>query len=81
MKKAGFVLIPLALIITAAIAWRWFGAPKIDANTLRVSGNIEVTDARLGFKIAGRLETCFVEEDQDRRLRCWPEFTIWRYDQ
>jgi len=67
MKKTGsvlipLVLIPLVLIIAAVIAWRLFVTPKSDANTLRVSGNIEVTDARLSFKIAGRLETCFVEE-------------------
>ena len=62
MKKPWSVLIPLVLIIAAVMAWRWFNTPQIDANTLRVSGNIEVTDARLGFKIAGRLETCFVEE-------------------
>ena len=67
MKKTGsvlipLVLIPLVLIIAAIIAWRLFVTPKGDANTLRVSGNIEVTDARLSFKIAGRLETCFVEE-------------------
>jgi HlyD family secretion protein len=62
MKKKGFVLIPLVLILAAVLAWRLFVTPKSDANTLRVSGNIEVTDARLSFKIAGRLETCFVEE-------------------
>ena len=62
MKKKGFILIPLVLIIAAVIAWRFLVTPKTDANTLRVSGNIEVTDARLSFKIAGRLETCFVEE-------------------
>jgi HlyD family secretion protein len=62
MKKTGSVLIPLVLIIVAVIVWRLFVTPETDANTLRVSGNIEVTDARLSFKIAGRLETCFVEE-------------------
>jgi membrane fusion protein YbhG len=62
MKKTGTVLILLVLIIAAVMAWRWFNTPEMDANTLRVSGNIEVTDARLGFKSAGRLETCFVEE-------------------
>jgi len=62
MKKTGSVLIPLVLIIAAVIAWRLLVTPKTNANTLRVSGNIEVTDARLSFKIAGRLETCFVEE-------------------
>lgn len=55
-------LIILGLIIAAVISWRWFVTPETDTNTLRVSGNIEVTDARLGFKIAGRLETCFVAE-------------------
>lgn len=62
MKKTGSILISLVLIIVAVIAWRLFVTPETDANTLRVSGNIEVTDARLSFKIAGRLETCFVEE-------------------
>jgi HlyD family secretion protein len=62
MKKTGSVLIPLVLIIVAVIVWRLFVTPETDANTLRVSGNIEVTDARLSFKIAGRLETCFVAE-------------------
>jgi HlyD family secretion protein len=62
MKKTGSVLILLVLILSAVIAWRLFVTPETDANTLRVSGNIEVTDARLSFKIAGRLETCFVAE-------------------
>ena len=56
------VLIILVLIIAIVMAWRLFVKPANDSNTLRVSGNIEVTDARLGFKIAGRLETCFVAE-------------------
>ena len=33
-----------------------------DANSIKVSGNIEVTDIRLSFKIAGRLDALLVEE-------------------
>lgn len=62
MKKRLPFLIVLVLIITAVAAWRLFFKEENESNSVRVSGNIEVTDVQLGFKIPGRLEQCFVDE-------------------
>ncbi|WP_457553545.1 efflux RND transporter periplasmic adaptor subunit [Desulfobacula sp.] len=62
MKKQRIFLIIPILIIAAIIAWFFFFKEKNDPNTIMASGNIEVTDVQLGFKIPGRLEDCFVNE-------------------
>lgn len=60
-KRLPFVI--LLLLIAAGIStWFLVFKEKADPAVLKVSGNIEVTDASLGFKIAGRLEQCFVKE-------------------
>ncbi len=39
-------------------------APAWDPNIIRVSGNIEVTDAEVSFKIAGRVDSRLVDEGE-----------------
>jgi HlyD family secretion protein len=59
------VLLPilLAAALTAAGAY-YFGAtrPSGDSDEIRLSGNIEVIDAQVSFKIAGRVERRPVDE-------------------
>jgi len=62
MKKRLPFLIILILIIAAFTAWFFLFKKTINPDTIMVSGNIEVVDVQLGFKIAGRLEQCFVNE-------------------
>lgn len=56
----------LAAFVLAAIAvFTWVRARSGDRNqSIRVSGNIEVTDAELSFKIPGRVEARLVDEGQ-----------------
>jgi HlyD family secretion protein len=62
MKKRLRILLPLLFIVIASI----FGYNKLknldDDGSLRFSGNIEVTEARMSFKIPGRLHKRLVEE-------------------
>jgi HlyD family secretion protein len=65
MKKKK-IIIPILLILAAAAAvliFRNRQAP--DPNVIRVSGNIEVTDVEVSFKIAGRVEERLVSEGQE----------------
>lgn len=52
----------LVVIIAASVYWFLFYNREKTSNTIIVSGNIEVTDVQLGFKITGRLDKCFADE-------------------
>ena len=60
-KRLPLVILPV-VIIAGILTFFIFFKEKTDPGTLRVSGNIEATDVELGFKIAGRLEECLVNE-------------------
>ncbi|MCP3942988.1 MAG: HlyD family efflux transporter periplasmic adaptor subunit [Desulfobacteraceae bacterium] len=62
MKKVRPILIVVALIIIAIVAWRLFFGGENRSNTIKASGNIEITEVQLSFKIAGRLKERFVDE-------------------
>lgn len=55
-------MILLFIVLAGGLIWFLLLNEKKDPNTIMVSGNIETTDVQLGFKIAGRLEECFVSE-------------------
>lgn len=59
MKK----ILPLLLLVAVAavIAWRYF-ANNADSGTLRLSGNIELTEVTLSFKAPGRIVELAVDE-------------------
>ncbi|MGD0201944.1 MAG: efflux RND transporter periplasmic adaptor subunit [Bryobacteraceae bacterium] len=62
MKK---ILILLAVLVVAAVvillgARSWFG--RADEGTIRVSGNIELTEVNISFKVPGRLIERSVDE-------------------
>jgi len=60
-KKLPFLII---LMLTAAGITIWFFGfrHETDPGRIMVSGNIELTEVQLGFKIPGRLEARFVDE-------------------
>ncbi|MBA3009054.1 MAG: efflux RND transporter periplasmic adaptor subunit [Proteobacteria bacterium] len=62
MKKPWPFLIVAILILLSALSWHLFFTKENRSDTLRVSGNIEVTEVQLGFKIPGRLEQRLADE-------------------
>jgi HlyD family secretion protein len=60
------VLIPLVLMVAAggAITWAVLARARNSSGVIRLSGNIEVTDAELSFKIPGRVDARFFDEGQ-----------------
>jgi HlyD family secretion protein len=66
MRSTRRVLILLAVLVVAAVASYRFIRSKYqtDPTAIRVSGNIEVTDVEVSFKIPGRLEERAVSEGE-----------------
>lgn len=62
MKKRLRIVIPLVLILTAGVAGFVYIKTHGNSTSLKVSGNIEVTDAQMSFRIPGRLEKRLVDE-------------------
>ena len=54
----------LALLILAAAIFFLIRAGSSHASIIRLSGNIEVTDAEVSFKIPGRVEARLVDEGE-----------------
>jgi len=63
MKKGVAIALLLALV-AAVFFWRWYLGRKGEENVLLLSGNMEVTEADAGFKIAGRVTDLLAEEGQ-----------------
>jgi len=61
LRKRLRIVLPL-IVIAAAAAYFGFSRNGGPGGVLLLSGNIEVTDARVGFKIAGRLLERLVDE-------------------
>ena len=60
-----WLIIPALLVAAGAAAYAYFQLrPQPDANVLRVSGNIEVTDIEVSFRIPGWVETRPVSEGE-----------------
>lgn len=66
MKRARIAILMLLVVGAAAIfGYRYLRAGRADTGTvLRVSGNVEVTEAEVSFKIPGRVEKRFVDEGE-----------------
>ncbi len=58
------LVIALVVVVAASLLlWRFLFAPAADqGRTIRVSGNIEVTEAQVAFKLAGRVQERLVDE-------------------
>lgn len=72
MRVAKSVRLVLAAVVVGAAAWAGYAiylhrAAANGADRLLVSGNIEVTDAQVSFKIAGRVRDRLVDEGQSVR--------------
>lgn len=58
-------LLVVAIIALVGVAtFGWLARSRLEGKAIRVSGNIEVTDAELSFKIPGRVEARLVDEGQ-----------------
>jgi HlyD family secretion protein len=62
MKKRLKILIPLGIIGVSVLIYFMVIRNGEPTDTIRVSGNIEVTESRLGFKIPGKLDQRLVDE-------------------
>lgn len=64
-SRVGILLSLVALVVAAVLGYQYTlgGSPR-DANMIRVSGNIEVTDVDVSFKLAGRVEARLVDEGE-----------------
>jgi HlyD family secretion protein len=61
-KKRLIILVP-AILLVAVLAYFILGR-SADGRVIRVSGNVEVTDAEVSFKIPGRVEARLVDEGE-----------------
>ncbi|WP_022669413.1 efflux RND transporter periplasmic adaptor subunit [Desulfospira joergensenii] len=62
MKKKPIILILVILILAGGVSGVLLFKNGEDNSSITASGNIEVTDVSLGFKIAGRLDVCLKDE-------------------
>ena len=62
MKKKALIPIVVILVVAGGITASRILKQNRDAGKVLMSGNIEATDVRLGFKISGRLAACLVDE-------------------
>ena len=83
MNKRLRIIIPVAVVVVAAVIWNLAFNRSESEGRIRLSGNIDVTQVDLAFKIPGRLSRRLVDEgdrvgqgqrlavldDTDQRLR------------
>lgn len=62
MKKRLRILIPVAVIVLALAVWKLVLKTDGDDGRLHLSGNIDVTQVDMAFKISGRLDRRLVNE-------------------
>lgn len=62
MKKRLRIIIPIAVVALAVIMWNLFHKENGSDGQIRLSGNIDVTQVDLAFKISGRLSRRLVDE-------------------
>jgi HlyD family secretion protein len=55
-------LLPIVLILAAAVGYWWFYLRPAPNGPLVLQGNVEVRQVNLGFKVAGRIEKLNVDE-------------------
>lgn len=61
-RKRVVVVLAIVTLVAVSIYWVKFGRPVRNPNAIRVSGNVEITDAQVSFKIPGRVLTREVSE-------------------
>lgn len=63
-KKKKLIFLLIAVILATAFTYYGIRARSNKESLIRVSGNIEVTDAEVSFKIPGRVEARLVDEGE-----------------
>ncbi len=63
-KKRLLVAVPIAIVAAALLVTYIKNKSRDESNIIRVSGNIEVTDAEASFRIPGRVEKRLVSEGE-----------------
>ena len=61
MKK-GLLIGALAILVVAVVAYLRHAAPRGHGEALRISGNVELTEVQVSFKLAGRVASRLVDE-------------------
>ena len=64
MQRRMWILIPVVLGVVLALAILVTRRPGLAPDVIRVSGNIEITEAQVSFNLAGRLDRRLVSEGQ-----------------
>lgn len=64
MKKRLRIVIPIVVVILILAAWQLFFNRKGADDKIKISGNIDVTQADLAFKISGRLAQRLLDEGE-----------------
>jgi membrane fusion protein YbhG len=67
-KKTLLILLPAIAVAVVVASYYIYSGSRHDPNVIRVSGNIEVTDAEVSFKLAGRVEARLVTEGETVRV-------------
>jgi HlyD family secretion protein len=67
-KKTLHILLPAIAVAVVVTSYYIDSGSRHDPNVIRVSGNIEVTDAEVSFKLAGRVEARLVTEGETVRV-------------
>ena len=63
MKKGRIgIVVAVLLVIAAVVLWRMYFQKKGDEGVLLLSGNMEVTETNVGFKLPGRVVELAVDE-------------------
>jgi HlyD family secretion protein len=62
MKKLIFLIIVLIVMLAIGLIYHFEGIKAVSSDTIKVSGNIEATEIRLSFQVAGRISKLFVDE-------------------
>ncbi|MDD5643605.1 MAG: hypothetical protein PHX53_18280, partial [Syntrophales bacterium] len=62
-RKKLLLLAPV-ILVAGVLIYKFYLRPPRDLNVIRVSGNIEVIDVEVSFKIAGRVEKRPVDEGE-----------------
>jgi len=62
MRKRLRIIIPVAVVVLAVVVWNWFIKSNGNNKMIQLSGNIDVTQVDLAFKIPGRLSHRLVDE-------------------
>ena len=64
MKRGIGLVVALLLVIAAIVVWRTYFQKKGEEDVLLLSGNMEVTETNVGFKLPGRVVELAVDEGQ-----------------